>query len=108
MKELTSEQIADLLLNNIGDYKENIKELIVLALNKNTEVKTDWNDWLVEALKGKHTSLGQRVWDAMGDANYIPYSEKDIYPICKNITRHKGDDPTDKEIREEVEIFYKA
>jgi hypothetical protein len=54
------------------------------------------------------TKLEQRVWDAMEQANYMPYTENDIYPICKNITRHKGDDPTDKEIREEVEIFYNA
>ena len=51
-----------------------------------------------------YTNFENRVLSAMED--YLQTSESDVYMICKNIFKHHGEEATDEQIAEEVELFY--
>lgn len=48
----------------------------------------------------------RKVIIAMENADYMEFTPTDVYIICKNIINAHGENPSDEEIKEEVEIYY--
>jgi len=44
-QELLSHDIVQLMVDNIDDYKRNIKELLIKHFEDNPELKKSWSDW---------------------------------------------------------------
>ena len=56
----------------------------------------------------KTTTLDDRIMAALEDAEYLELTGNDIYAITKNICMAYGHNPTDEQIREEIDIFYNS
>ena len=56
----------------------------------------------------KTTTLDDRIMAALEDAEYLEITGNDIYAITKNICKAYGDNPTDEQIAEEIELFYNS
>jgi hypothetical protein len=53
-----------------------------------------------------YTNFENRVLEAMD--GFLQGSCNDVYAICKNIIKYHGEEATDEQIAEEVELFYTA
>ena len=60
----------------------------------------------MKTLTAKQNTLEKRIMKLIIKANYLPFSENDCYPIAKNCVKFHGENPTNKDIEEEIYFYY--